>query len=48
MVWLVDPEPRRVVLFTPPNQVKILGPDELIDGDTLLPGFACKVAELFE
>ncbi len=48
MVWLVDPEPRRVVLFTPPNQVKILGTDDLIDGGTLLPGFACKVAELFE
>jgi len=48
MVWLVDPEPRRVVLFTPPNQVKILGTDDLIDGGTVLPGFSCKVSELFE
>lgn len=48
MVWLVDPEPRRVVLFTPPNQVKILGTDDVIDGGTLLPGFSCRVAELFE
>lgn len=48
MVWLVDPEPRRVVVFTPPNQVKIFGADEQLDGGTLLPGFACKVSELFE
>jgi Uma2 family endonuclease len=48
MVWLVDPEPRRVVLFTPPNHVKILGPDDTIDGGPVLPGFSCKVAELFQ
>ncbi len=48
MVWLVDPEPRRMVLFTPPNQVRILGPDETIDGGELLPGFACSVSEFFQ
>lgn len=48
MVWLVDPDPRRVVLFTPPNHVKILGTDDMIDGSHVLPGFSCKVAELFE
>ncbi|WP_240807110.1 Uma2 family endonuclease [Polyangium spumosum] len=47
MVWLVDPEPRRVVLFTPPNQVKILGPEDTLDGSDVLPGFSCKVADLF-
>jgi Uma2 family endonuclease len=48
MVWLVDPEPRRVVLFTPPNQVRILGPDDVIEGGALLPDFSCRVSELFE
>jgi Uma2 family endonuclease len=48
MVWLVDPEPHRVVLFTPPNHVRILGPDDFIEGAALLPGFSCRVNELFE
>ncbi|MDI1482778.1 Uma2 family endonuclease [Polyangium sp. y55x31] len=47
MVWLVDPEPRRIVLFTPPNQVKILGPDDTLDGGDVLPGFSCQVADMF-
>lgn len=48
MVWLVDAEPRRVVIYTPPAHVKILGPDEVLDGGDVLPGFSCKVAEMFE
>ncbi len=47
MVWLVDPDPRRVVLFTPPAQVRILGEDDTLDGADVLPGFRCKVAEMF-
>jgi Uma2 family endonuclease len=47
MVWIVDADPQRVVLFTPPNQVQILGADELLDGGEVLPGFSCKVAEMF-
>lgn len=47
MVWLVDPEPRRVVLFTPPDRVRILGSDDVLDGADVLPGFACTVAEMF-
>lgn len=47
MVWIVDAEPRRVVLFTPPDHVKILGPDDVLEGGDVLPGFSCKVAEMF-
>jgi Uma2 family endonuclease len=47
MVWLVDADPRRVVLFTPPNQVKILGPEDTLEGGDVLPGFRCRVAEMF-
>lgn len=47
MVWIVDADPRRVVLFTPPNQVQILGADDTLDGGEVLPGFQCKVAEMF-
>jgi len=48
MVWIVDADPRRVVLFTQPAHVQILGPDEVLDGGDVLPGFSCRVAEMFE
>jgi Uma2 family endonuclease len=47
MVWIVDADPRRVVIFTPPDHVKILGPEDTLDGGDVLPGFRCKVAEMF-
>jgi len=48
VVWVLDPDPQTVVLFMPPNRVQILGRDEILDGGDVLPGFSCKVAELFE
>ncbi len=32
MVWVVDAEPGRVVLFTPPDRVRILGLDDILEG----------------
>ncbi|MGK4003409.1 Uma2 family endonuclease [Sorangium sp. So ce1036] len=48
MVWVLDPEPARLMVFTPPNHLRVLGRDELVDGGDVLPGFSCKVADLFE
>jgi Uma2 family endonuclease len=48
MVWLVDAEPQRIVLFTPPDHVRILGPEDTLEGGDVLPGFRCKVAEIFD
>jgi Uma2 family endonuclease len=46
-VWVLDPEPRRVMVFSPPDRVHVLGPDETLEGGEALPGFRCVVAELF-
>jgi Uma2 family endonuclease len=48
MVWLLDPQPERVMLFEPPNQLRILTRDEELGGGDVLPGFSCRVADLFE
>jgi Uma2 family endonuclease len=48
MVWLLEAEPRRVMVLTPPNQVRILGAHETLDGGDVLPGFSCRVEQLFE
>jgi Uma2 family endonuclease len=48
MVWVVDPAPERVMVFSPPNQIRVLRRDEVLDGGDVLPGFSCRVAEMFE
>lgn len=48
MVWVLDPEPERVMVYTPPNQIRVLRRDEVLDGGDVLPGFSCRVAEMFE
>ncbi|WP_438035148.1 Uma2 family endonuclease [Sorangium sp. So ce204] len=47
MVWVIDPDPARVMVLTPPDHVRILGREDTLDGGAVLPGFTCKVAELF-
>jgi Uma2 family endonuclease len=47
-VWVLDPEPRRVLVFAPNQEVRVLGPGETLDAPEALPGFCCLVDELFE
>lgn len=47
-VWIVDIEARRVVALTPPDHVRVLGPDDELDGGEAAPAFSCRVTELFE
>lgn len=48
VAWVLEPDPKRVIVVTPPNVIQLLGPEDTLDGGDLLPGFSCKVAELFE
>ena len=48
MVWVVDPESKTVAVYTPPNQIRILCEDEVLDGGDVLPGFQIKVGDLFK
>jgi Uma2 family endonuclease len=48
IVWVIDPHPRRVVVFTPPDHVRVLAVHDELDGGDLLDDFTCKVVELFE
>jgi Uma2 family endonuclease len=47
-VWHLFPETTRLVLFHSPDRSIEYGPEEELEGGNLLPGFLCKVAELFE
>ena len=47
LVWLVDPEERTVTAFTPNEFPKMHDETEQLTGNGVLPGFACRVSELF-
>ena len=46
-VWLIDPEDRSVTVLTAPDEGRTLYDETTLDGGEVLPGFACKVADLF-
>ena len=46
-VWVVDPESRRVEVYRGPDEGRILNEGATLDGEDVLPGFRCRVAELF-
>jgi Uma2 family endonuclease len=48
IVWVIDPEPQHVMVFTPPDHVRVLTNEDSLDAGDLLPGFRCNVSELFE
>ena len=46
--WHVFPERQEVVVFTSPTDAQTLGADGILDAGGLLPGFSCRVADLFK
>lgn len=47
LVWLVDPDARTVTVYQGKPRGTELDEEDMLDGDDILPGFACKVADLF-
>ncbi len=47
MVWVVDPEDRSVVALRAPDEGRTLYDEATLDGGDVLPGFSCKVSDLF-
>jgi Uma2 family endonuclease len=47
LVWVVFPRTQEVVVHTPDGFARTYGADDVIEYPDLLPGFSCKVAELF-
>ncbi len=46
-VWVVDPASREVVVHKQSGSVHILRKDDVLSGEEVLPGFECKVSEIF-
>jgi Uma2 family endonuclease len=47
LVWVVDPMARTVMIHPNPGKPFVLSEDDTIDAPNALPGFSCKVADLF-
>ena len=47
-VWVVDPQRRRVSVYRPACDATELSEGDELDGGEVVPGFRCKVAEIFE
>ena len=48
LVWVLWPKSRSVTAYTPDGQARELDAEQELDGGDVLPGFAVRVAELFQ
>lgn len=47
LVWVVDPEAHTVTVYTQPGEGRLLWENATLTGGDVLPGFECRVADLF-
>lgn len=47
-VWVLRPNRRAVSVYFPDADTRELGPDAILDGGDVLPGFSVRVGDLFE
>ena len=48
LIWVVDPARRTVMILNAAQPVRWLQENDVLHGDEVVPGFSCKVAEIFE
>ncbi len=48
LIWYVDAEKRRVSVHRLDGSTTILGADDVLSGEDVLPGFECRVREFFD
>jgi Uma2 family endonuclease len=48
LVWLIDPERRSAAVYRSTTRVRELGPEDFLDGEDVVPGFRCRIADLID
>ena len=48
LLWVIDPKRRTVTVLSGDEPARVLTIDDTLDGGDVIPGFSCRVAELFE
>jgi Uma2 family endonuclease len=47
LVWVVDPRRQSIVIHYPDRRSLLRTPSDVLDGEDVVPGFRCSVAEVF-
>ena len=47
LLWVVDPQDRSVTVYRPQQPMVILGENDTLTGEDVLPGFTCRVTDFF-
>jgi Uma2 family endonuclease len=47
-VWLISPQYKTVTIYQSPTQVRMLTEDDELISDEIVPGFRCRLHELFQ
>lgn len=47
LVWVVYPQTQTIVVYRPSAEVRLLSVGDMLEGEDVVPGFACPVAEVF-
>jgi Uma2 family endonuclease len=48
LVWVIDPERRRAGVYKSMTDARGLGPEDSLDGEHVVPGFRCRLADLLD
>ncbi len=46
-VWHIFPERQQVIVFTSPTETQTLNSEDTLTADGILPGFSCRVSDIF-
>jgi hypothetical protein len=46
LVLVLDPDVRSVTAYRSRDRARLLGPDDVIDGEDVVPGWRCEVCSL--
>lgn len=48
LVWVIDPRQRTAAVHRSLTEVRRLGPDDVLDGEDVVPGFRCRLADVID
>jgi Uma2 family endonuclease len=48
LVWVIDPKLRTAAVHKSLTDVRRLGPEDSLDGEDVLPGFRCRLADVID
>ena len=48
LVWVIDPIRRTAAVYKSLTDVRILGSEDFLDGEDVLPGFRCRLADVLD